>query len=216
MATISRTLPHAAADRNDTEAGVLGRGFGDLLARGAVAGLFSGFIFLLANMGWAVKGDKPAVAPMIDISTIFHNQAMPKPVQAGPFGVDNVVVGLVTHVTLSMLFGIAFALLAAAVLRERGAAVLAAAGLAYGLALYVVNFQVLGRIFAEWFTDPKGPPQGFELFIHGVFGLLLVPFFLGMLGSPRRDPGVGVALTTRTRLLGRCQCRPTPSTTLGR
>ncbi|MCA1700320.1 MAG: hypothetical protein LC790_16025, partial [Actinobacteria bacterium] len=142
MATFSSALPHGAADRKGAEADVLGRDLGDLLARGALAGLFSGLVFLLANMGWAVRGNKPAVAPMIDISTIFHNQSMPKPVQAGPFGVDNVVVGLVTHLTLSMLFGIVFALIAAAVLRGRGAGVLAGAGVAYGLALYVVNFQI--------------------------------------------------------------------------
>jgi len=61
-------------------------------------------------------GGKPAVAPLIDIPTIFNNQAAPKPIEAGPFGPDNVVVGLVTHITLSMIFGIAFALLAAMLL----------------------------------------------------------------------------------------------------
>ncbi len=81
-----------------------------------LSGLFAGFAFLVANMGWAVYGGKPAVAPLIDIPTIFNNQAAPKPIEAGPFGPDNVVVGLVTHITLSMLFGIAFALLAAMLL----------------------------------------------------------------------------------------------------
>lgn len=45
--------------------------------------------------------------------------------------------------------------------------------------LYVVNIQILGRVAFEWFTDPKGPPQGFELVIHAVYGLLLAPFFIG-------------------------------------
>jgi hypothetical protein len=30
------------------------------------------------------------------------------------------------------------------------------------------------------FTNPQGPDQGFEVLIHAVFGLLLVPFFLGL------------------------------------
>jgi uncharacterized membrane protein YagU involved in acid resistance len=166
--------------RNPVE--VLQRGLGDLLARGAIAGLFSGFVFLLANMGWAVKDDKPAAAPMIDIATIFHTQDVPRPVQALEFGADNLVVGTTTHLMLSMLFGIGFALLASLALRHRGPGMLALAGVGYGLLLYVVNFQVLGRIFFEWFTDPMGPPQGFEAFIHAVFGLLLVPFFLGAIG----------------------------------
>lgn len=178
MTTASSSVSPMRTKRSDrTE--VLNRGLGDLLARGAVAGLFSGFVFLVANMGWAVKDDKPAVAPMIDIATIFHNQDTPKPVQALEFGADNLVVGTTTHLTLSMLFGIGFALGAAALLRNRGPGLLALGGIGYGLLLYVVNFQVLGRVFFEWFTDPMGPPQVFEAFIHGVFGLLLVPFFLG-------------------------------------
>lgn len=184
--------PATTANR-DTAAvgspGILERGLGDLLARGALAGLFSGLVFLVANMGWAVKDDKPAVAPMIDIATIFYNQDMPQPVQALAFGPGNLVVGLTTHLLLSMLFGIGFALIAAAFLRRRGAGLLALAGVVYGLLLYVVNFQILGRIFFEWFTNPMGPPQGFEVFIHGVYGLLLVPFFLGALArSGKRSP----------------------------
>jgi hypothetical protein len=157
---------------------------GDLVTRGAVAGFASGLIFLVANMGWAVHNDKPAVAPLIDISTIFHTQDTPAPITAAPFGPDNVVVGLVTHATLSLLFGIGFALLAAAFLR-RSSAILPAAGLAYGLLLYGINFQILGRTAFPWFTNAMGPPQGFEVFIHAVYGLLLVPFLVGCLPGDR-------------------------------
>jgi len=46
--------------------------------------------------------------------------------------------------------------------------------------VYVVNFQILARIWFPWFVNPKGPNQLFELWIHPVaFGLFLVPFFLG-------------------------------------
>ena len=59
------------------------------------------------------------------------------------------------------------------------------AGIAYGLLLYVINFQVLGRTAFPWFTNPLGPPQDFEVFIHAVFGLLLVPFLIGSLPGDR-------------------------------
>jgi hypothetical protein len=85
---------------------------GGLCTRGAVAGLAAGLIFLVGNMGWAVHDGKPAAAPLIDISTIFHTQDAPAPVTAAAFGPDNLMVGLVTHLTLAMLFGIGFALLA--------------------------------------------------------------------------------------------------------
>jgi hypothetical protein len=53
----------------------------------------------------------------------------------------------------------------------------------FGVALYLVNFQILGRTAFPWFQE--GPDQVFELFAHAGFGLLLVPFFL----SPRLRSG---------------------------
>src|SRR5262249_34577335 len=81
---------------------------GDLVPRGAVPGLSAGLVFLVANMGFATTEGKPAEAPMMDISTIFHGT--PKPAAMTPT-VDMVATGLVTHVTLSILFGIGFAML---------------------------------------------------------------------------------------------------------
>lgn len=148
-------------------------GVGDRVARGTVAGIFAGVLFLLGQMGWAVLHlDKPAVAPLLDMSTIFNNiDTMPAPTPS------NVIVGLITHLTLTMLFGIAFAIVVPVL---RTTLLLLAGGLGFGIVLYVVNIQILGRIVFEWFTDPAGPPQGFELVIHVVYGLLLVPFFVGV------------------------------------
>jgi hypothetical protein len=144
---------------------------GERFTTGTVAGLAAGLVFLLANMGYATTQGLPALAPAYDISTIFHGQDMPRP------SPENAVVGVVTHTTLSLAFGIVFAVLAMPLLVRLP--VLVIGGVAYGLLLYLVNFQILGRVFFPWFTDPKGPDQGFEIFIHGVFGLLLVPFFIG-------------------------------------
>ena len=43
-----------------------------------------------------------------------------------------------------------------------------------------MNFQILGNTLFQWFTNPQGPDQGFEVFIHAAFGLMLVPFVLGL------------------------------------
>lgn len=147
-------------------------GLGDRLGRGVIAGTFAGVIFLFAQMGWAVENlDKPAVAPMLDMSTVFNNVDVPAATAS------NVVIGLVTHLVLSMLFGIAFAVIVP-LLRTNLFVLLG--GVVFGVLLYVLNIQILGRIVFEWFTNPAGPPQVFELFIHGVFGVLLAPFFLGV------------------------------------
>ena len=170
MAKAASTRTENTADPSSAAPSVAGPG--DRLARGTVAGLFAGIVFLIAQMGWAVQRlDLPAVAPLLDISTIFNGiDTMP---MVTP---DNLLIGLVTHLTLTMLFGIGFAFIAAFL---RSPLILAAGGLAFGVVLYVVNIQILGRVAFEWFTDPKGPPQGFELVIHAVYGLLLVPFFIG-------------------------------------
>lgn len=146
-------------------------GLGQTFTRGVVAGLFAGLLFLLTQMGWAVENlDKPPIAPLLDMSTIFTREELPT---ATP---ENAIVGLVTHLSLSMLFGIVFTMLVPLL---RNTALLLLGGLAFGLVLYVVNIQLLGRTVFEWFTNPNGPPQIAEIFFHAEFGLLLVPFFIG-------------------------------------
>src|SRR6266540_3363105 len=117
--------------------------FGDRVARGTVAGIAAGLVFLVANMLWATKSDLPAVAPLVDISTIFNFDDVAHPTT------ENMFIGLVTHLTLSATFGVG---------------------------LYIVNFQILGRTAFPWFQE--GPDQVFEVFAHAGFGLLLLPFFV--------------------------------------
>jgi len=114
-----------------------------------IAGIFAGVICLFAQMGWAVENlDKPAVAPMLDMSTVFNNVDVPAATAA------NVVIGLVTHLTLTMLFGIAFALIVPLL---RTNLLVLVGGLVFGVLLYVFNIQILGRLIFEWFTNPAGP-----------------------------------------------------------
>ncbi len=129
-------------------------------------------------MGYATTQGKPSLAPFMDISTIFHGTDQPASMTPT---VDMLATGAVVHISLSIAFGVVFALLIGAFAPlVRNWLVLTVAGVLYGLALYVVNFQILGNTVFEWFTNPKGPNQGFEVFIHAAFGLILVPFFLGL------------------------------------
>lgn len=146
------------------------------LARGVIAGTAAGLLFLLANMWFAVAKGMPAAAPLYDISTIFHFSAMPNPTP------ENAVVGLVTHLTLAAGFGVLLALLAP-LLSSRAA--LWGGGIAFGVVLYLVNFQILGRIAFEWFQ--VGPNQTFELIAHAGYGLALVPFLLGFAAAEQRE-----------------------------
>jgi hypothetical protein len=157
---------------------------GGWCARGAVAGLVGGFAFILANMWYAGAHGKPSVAPFLDISTVFHGSDAPN-LNNAPF---DVVVGAVTHFALSMIFGIVFALAVGIFRLARMPLLLVVSAVVYGLALYVVNFQIIGRAFFPWFVNPNGPNQGFELWIHPVgYGLFLVPFFIGLRPAGRHS-----------------------------
>ncbi len=137
------------------------------IAYGVVGGTFAGLLFLLANMWYADSQGLPAVAPLYDISTIFHFADKPDPQPV------NAAVGLIVHMTLSGAFGAALAALAPL---AKGAARLVGMGAAFGLMLYLVNFQILGRVAFEWFQE--GPNQTFEVFTHLGYGLLVVPFLV--------------------------------------
>jgi hypothetical protein len=143
-------------------------GLDERLARGVVAGIAAGLLFLLANMWYADSQGLPAVAPLYDISTVFHFTDQPDPVA------ENAAIGLVTHLALSAGFG---ALLAAFAPLFASGRALTAGAVAFGLILYLVNFQVLGRVAFEWFQE--GPNQTFEVFAHAGYGLLLAPFLAG-------------------------------------
>jgi len=154
----------------------------NLLTTGVVAGLSVGFVFILANMIYATSqpalpnvpdGPKlPASAPFLDIGTIFYFDDMPQMIPEYPFA------GLITHFSLSIAFGLIFALVLVPLFRNAG--LLLAGGIVYGGLLYVVNYQILGRVVFEWFdpSDAMGPNPWFGLLTHLGFGLLLVPFFL--------------------------------------
>jgi hypothetical protein len=158
---------------------------GGVIARGAIAGLTAGIGFILANMWFSVANGKPAVAPFLAISTVFH--AAPKPVLSPQALPAEVITGLVLHTALSLGFGIGFAVLVAILPWLARPSGLVAGALGWGLALYILNLQILGHTVFPFFTSPQGPNQVFEVLIHPlIFGLLLVPFFLDP-HHPTRD-----------------------------
>jgi hypothetical protein len=154
---------------------------GGLLARGAIAGIFAGMAFLLASMWFAVSQGQPGISPLYAMSTVFHASSAPVPAPT------EAVLGLTIHIVLSLAFGMGFAVLLVPWLRNVPALVIGA--LAYGVALWILNFQILGHTVFPFFTSPRGPNQLFEGLIHPlIFGLLLVPFFLGhAVPGTRRD-----------------------------
>ena len=87
---------------------------------------------------------------------------------------ERVTRGTVAGLAAGLLFLVANMLLVPLL---RNIRTLAAGAVAFGVALYLINFQILGRTAFPWFQE--GPDQLFELVAHAGFGLLLVPFFIG-------------------------------------
>ncbi len=158
------------------------RDFSNLLTTGAVAGLAVGFPFILANMIYATSQSAlpvpnapklPALAPFFDIGTTFYFDDMPQLMNP-----SYPLAGLITHFSLSIVFGLIFALVVVPLLGS--VRLLLIGGIAFGGLLYIVNYQILGRVLFEWFdpSSPMGPNPWFGLLTHLGFGLLLVPFFM--------------------------------------
>ena len=137
----------------------------DRLARGALAGLVAGIVFAMLTMLWTAVNGPGAMAAFQMIASLPYGGDAPQPLTAG-----TVVLGGAIHLALSVVYGIVFALLLP---RRVSRPVAYAAGAAFGLALYVVNFLILAPLAFEVFQMAH---QGFEVVVHVLFGLLLVPF----------------------------------------
>lgn len=136
------------------------------LLRGAVGGLLSGAAFIAVTMWFVASLDMPARGPLRAISTIVLGTG------ALDDGSANAALGLVVHGVLSIAYGIAFGVL---VTRIRNDGLVALLGVAYGAALFVVNFLVLAPL---QFTPFEGANKPFELVVHVVFGSLLALAFM--------------------------------------
>ena len=152
---------------------------GRRLLRGAVGGVAAGLVFAGVTMWFADSTGGPAEMPLRMMATIVQGDA------AMAAGSTSPGLGVVVHLVLSALFGMAFALV---VPRLRTNGTVALAGTVYGLLLYMVNFLVLTPLL---FTTFKAANQPFEVFAHVVFGTLLSFVFFGS-GVRRGEPVLAV------------------------
>lgn len=130
------------------------------VGRGAIAGVVAGLVFLVLNMWYASSVGGSETQPLHLISTLLLG---PEALGDG----SNALLGLVIHVGLSALFGIAFSFLAP-LMRNNGA--IAAGGALFGLALYIINFGIIAQTTLTQFQAPNDPV---ELMAHLIYGLIL-------------------------------------------
>jgi len=161
---MSATIPTSTSRTDDTRAGASTVA---VAGRGAAAGLLAGAIFLGVSMWFTDSIGMPGEMPLKMMAAMLQGESALADASA------SVPLGLAIHAVLSAGFGVAFGLLARA-LRWSPLAV-AAAGVLFGAALYVVNSQFIARLGFPWFLDANQP---FELVVHVVFGSLVALAFL--------------------------------------
>jgi hypothetical protein len=131
------------------------------VARGAVAGIGAGIVFMAVTMWFADSMGDPARMPLHMIATVVQGD------DAMMQGDTSATVGGIVHLVLSAGFGAIFALLLPWL---RSNLLIALAATVYGVVLYVVNFEILAPAV---FTTLDLANKPFELTAHIVFGSLL-------------------------------------------
>ncbi len=134
-----------------------------LVGEGLIFGVLSGIALMVAEVVAAVATGVPAIRPsQMAASIVLGRSAF----TAG--GDDIAVLGNAVHLALSALFGLAYSELLgrAPGATARSYAREAGLGLAYGAALWALNFQLIARAAYPWFLDA---PQFQQAVLHAVF-----------------------------------------------
>ncbi len=146
------------------------------IKRGAAFGIVAGLIFLLAEMIATSIHHELGLMPLrLFASIVMGSSALTRTDLGLIF-----VVGIVVHLALSALFGLAYSFLEARYLYrfDGQPGPQAVAGMIYGALLWIIDFQIIARISYPWFL---AAPQAVQLLLHMLaFGLPLGLLFAGL------------------------------------
>ncbi len=150
-------------------------GLGAWVLVGALMGVLAGAVFIFFEMVVAKSMGMEAAGPLRMIAAIvLGREALPEQATVGLPTAE--AVGFVVHFVLSAVFGAIFGAIAGSVgVLRTNRWVLLGAAVIFGLALWIVNFYVIGNIFFPWFTATSPLVQFFAhgFFYGGILGALL-------------------------------------------
>lgn len=135
-----------------------------VFASGALGGVIAGSIFGLAQVIAAILQGHSAWAPLQAIAALLLG---PATLQAPNLSPAVVVTAIGVHYGLSVVFGIALAVVSmstVAVGTSLGGAVVA--GMVWGFAIWLVNFFLIAPVAFEWFTNEN---RAVQLVLHVLF-----------------------------------------------
>jgi hypothetical protein len=149
------------------------------LKEGAQFGLVAGIIFGVVQILGSLIGGFGAIMPFRMAAGIVLGQATMETASPGAV----IALGTLIHLVLAAVFGLLYGLLNARVPTptQTDWGKQAGLGVAFGAVLWIVNFQIIARIFFPWFLEA---PQFLQLLAHAlVYGL---PLGLMYAGAERR------------------------------
>lgn len=152
------------------------------LGYGVVAGVIFG---AMEMVGAALMGD-PMVMPLKMFASVVAGKDA---LMAGGAGI--LLLGVIVHLALSAIFGVVYAGLDAGFARNkvRSYGAQSAFGIAFGFALWLVNFQIIARLAYPWFL---GSPQLLQAMMHAFFFGLPLGLFIA--ATERRAARIGAPL----------------------
>ncbi len=151
---------------------------------GVIGGIIAGIIFAIAEMiGGSVIDGSPFFMPLKAFASIPIGKEPPKIAWA-----TAVPVGVISHMALSIIYGVIFALIIAYLPMLRVSPVLiVVAAAVYGFLLWLINFFALpSAISRPWF---KMAPKGEQFVYHTIFyGAVLGLYLVAVMRRERTVP----------------------------
>ena len=133
----------------------------------AVAGLVAGAVAMVIDLLWTtlLQGGNPWHTSHLVAAMLMGPELLNGPTQA--FSLNVVAVALLTHYALGIVFGCIVAFIVTGFHYEGSLPMLEIVGGLFGMALYVVNFYVLVRMF-PWVAELRSGAYFVE---HLIFGM---------------------------------------------
>ena len=135
---------------------------------GVWAGLIAGAVFLMLEMlmVWAFMSESPWAPPRMIAAMVLGEGILPQPNAPATFGFGIVMTALIIHFVLAAGYG----LIGGALAHRFGFGGAIAVGVAFGLALYLINFYLIAAVLFPWFAMAR---NWISVFAHIVFGAVL-------------------------------------------
>ncbi|SAK91157.1 hypothetical protein [Caballeronia ptereochthonis] len=138
-----------------------------------LAGVVAGAVFLVlgAFLMAIVTGQDPMVQPRMIAAIILGRGALQSPES---FSLGIVLVAFVVHFALAILFTVILSLIIASFSLDSSLAMASVVGIAFGLAVYLINFYGLTSLF-PWFAEARNWAAALA---HMVFGVVAADLYM--------------------------------------